>query len=336
MYFVIKNDFLSALDFFIMKLGILFIVVLIGSIQCSFARTAFNDDFDRPFDPLDENSFYEYSFTDLDNLVVTNTVEEGRLTITTNPYTTTVAQGETGALDHVKVLHYLREAYAPGHDKKVVRGTARIGATHYGLSSHPFPDDVVSDPEDDIRLGSCALNSIDLDTYVVADFFISNNGLWPYYERLPFGRTEENNYRAFSQTKRAADRKPADMHTLSVEYDATWGRISWLIDETVVMVANTIGHPIVGQGVKTIIDHGGVNEHVVPESFSYGFGCFTLLDGTDPNDPNQFEGLAMLYDGDGPSYTIPETFYEEEPDDEDRIWGQGSALTLGNFKVTQF
>lgn len=294
------------------------------------ADKVFKTTFNKPHDPSDPDSPWAYSFTDLANLEVTNHISEGRLNQIVNPFTTTVPQGPTGGLDHVKVLQYLKEpTIATGEG--IIRFNARMGAQHYNVSDHPFPNSRVRNPEDDLRLANCMLNLIDLNTFVVADFVLTNTGIWAFYERLPFGRTPSNNYHSFTQVKKVLQRTPDQLHRLSIEYNAPFGSISWYIDNEVVMNVFTIGHPLVGTGVVTIIDLGGVDQVVSPTGFSSGFGCFTILDAVDPNNPDGV-GLVKLDNTPG-QYVAPASFHDTNSMSYNRLWGQGSILTVGSFNI---
>lgn len=72
-----------------------------------------------------------------------------------------------------------------------------------------IPYTIYGNREDDIRLGSCAVNFIDFEKMLVADMFLTNTGVWALYERLPFARSETNIYAAFTFVKRVADASQA-------------------------------------------------------------------------------------------------------------------------------
>ena len=301
------------------------------------ARELAEYSFDRPYDPTDPNSPFAYGFFDTTQLEITNNVIGGRLTQVSNPYTVTAPSNPIGgAVEHVKFLQLSVDSYTPGHEKKLLKVTARMGAQHYNMSKHPFPSEYVTRPEDDVRLGSCALNAVSLDTFLVLDFMITNYGIYALYERLPFGRTEDNVYRAFTQIKRVADRSPDDLDELAIQYDANWGIATWFVNDRAVFTVQQLGKMYHGDEVRTLIDLGGVNEIVAPETFNFGFGCFTLLDAVDYFNPSSEAGLVDLCTGYDCGYVTPTEFYDEEYDSINRLWGQGSALTLSKLRVDSF
>jgi hypothetical protein len=54
--------------------------------------------------------------------------------------------------------------------------------------------DAVADPDDDLRLASVALDTIDFDTSMVFDAFLTSTRVYAVYERLPFGRASMGAY----------------------------------------------------------------------------------------------------------------------------------------------
>lgn len=318
----------------LVKVFILLCLLLGVSSHPSEPTYAFEDDFSGPYNPLNPHSPYGYAFTDVDNLVVTNNAMEGRLTQVSNPFTTTVPQTFLGGLDHIKVLQYIKTPFTPGPVQKLVKCEARIGAQHYGVDDHPFPEELVRNPQDDPRLAVCALNSVNYEHLVVADIMLTNNGIWALYERLPFLKNETYNYHAFTQMKKVGSRTPDDMHKLSIEYDAKWKSLTWRVDGMSVMSVYKIGHPLVDSDIVTLIDHGGEDEIVEPLDFSYGFGCFTLLDGIDPHNPSCPIGLVRL-DWNYEDYVSPSGFFDDVSLESNRLWGQGSAITVGRITVQQ-
>lgn len=289
-------------------------------------------DFNAPYDPSNPSNDFTFQFFDPSTLSITNTIIDGRLIQTVNPYTVTAPSNPVGgAVEHVKMLQLSREVYYPGNSHGIVSVTARMGAQHYNMSEHPFPSSYVTNPQDDVRLGSCALNAVSLETFMVFDFMITNEGIYALYERLPFARSEDNYYRAFTQMKRLADRKPNEMHLLKIEYNAAWGVATWYVDGRQAVSVSSLG--TVSSKFKTMIDLGGEDQVVHPNHLSFGWGCFTLLDAVDYHTYHSEVGLVDLCAGYDCGYETPESFYDEDYVGEYRLWGQGSAVSLGKIKI---
>lgn len=76
--------------------------------------------------------------------------------------------------------------------------------------------------------------------------------------------------------------------------------------------------------------------------FHAGFGCFTLLDAADPNNPsNKATGLLRLNPSEAVTYVVPSTFAVDGITDAAagantalRLWGQATRLKVSKFEVT--
>lgn len=275
--------------------------------------------------PLGGGEFYVGNDADIDQ-------QANEIIQTAEPFEVTIGLGPLGGLDHVKTLQYRSQPFAPGNEG-IVSYELRLSGS-VSLPSHPFPPELVSNPEDDLRLASLAMNILDLETFIVADFFLTNTGIWAFSERLPFGWTfPDGVYAAYSQVKRVADRTPDQVHDFKIQYDKLAGEIRWYVENTLVLSTNTIGTPMPEEnGVMTLLDHGGTAEIVSPNSFFCGWGQFTLLDMTDPNNSDSTQGLVRLSDVEG-FYVKPASFWDVNSEEENRLFGQGVTSIIQKFKV---
>jgi len=143
-------------------------------------------------------------------------------------FTSTVApesqSGLAGGIDHVKWLVYMNNQAStgyPGFDAEVGKEfscEATIGGQTFGTQNHPFGT-LVEDPDTDLRLASFALNAVDFETFMVFDFFVTNEQIYAFYERLPFARETLGNYASFSHMIPVHRRKKGDEDRLRVGYD---------------------------------------------------------------------------------------------------------------------
>jgi hypothetical protein len=219
----------------------------------------------------------------------------------------------------------------------ILRYTMQFKGQTFGTGSHPFGA-AVTDSEDDLRLACVAMNMLDYETFVVANFHLTNKGIWAFYERLPFGQNSTGPlgfYRAFSSTKRVASRTAEQVHELVIEYDKDAGEIRWYVGTELVMTADNIGVPIADDpSVKLILDHGGTDTTVSPNGLNAGFGIFTLLDMSDPLEAGMSNtGLVRLNSIEGAPYQNPSVFVDEDSDEANRLFGQGAEITVYNTKV---
>jgi Family of unknown function (DUF6081) len=154
--------------------------------------------------------------------------------------------GLPGGLDHVKWLAYMNHVSAAGiagfgvlPGQELTCETWISGRT-FGTAAHPFGTAIFR-ANDDLRLASVAMNTIDFETFMVFDFFLTNEGIYALYERLPFGRTASDNYAAFTYQVRVASRSPGDSHHLRISHDRTAGTVRWSIGGTKVFRVSRLG-----------------------------------------------------------------------------------------------
>ncbi|GIL77454.1 hypothetical protein Vretifemale_6897 [Volvox reticuliferus] len=103
-------------------------------------------------------------------------------------------------------------------------------------------------------------------------------------------------------------------------------------------------------GMRALLDLGGTDEVATPASFSPGLGCFSLLDGADPNarasTPLATTGLFNLNPtaATGSSrevYAVPRSWQVDSRRNASaaqdlgwRLFGQGTSMTISAFKVS--
>lgn len=280
----------------------------------------------------------------------------GKLTVKakgTNPstgkpmFTKTVAPesqngGLPGGLDHVKWLSYMSHFTAsgqPGFDAvrgRVLSCEAEIGGRTYGTAQNPFGT-LVDDPNDDLRLGSFALNSTDFESFMVFDFFVTNKRVYAFYERLPFGRSGPlGNYAAFSHQIPVFERRNVnDSVKLRISYDRSAGKVSWWVNERKVFEVDRIGYRLQNRQLLTL-DHGGQESLVDVKQLDCGMGLFTLLDGYRPSDIGLVrisEEPYFYYDPNvGPPALAP--MWDDYSAASNRLWGQGAEITVENYRVS--
>ena len=269
-------------------------------------------------------------------------VSSGTNPITGEPaFTKTLAQeqengGIPGAVDHVKWLAYsnhLSSKGFPGFDAvsgKELSFETWISGRTYGTQTHPFGENV-KDPND-MRLASFAFNTMDMETFMVFDFFITNNQIYVFYERLPFGRETLGNYAAFSYKIPVAAREPDDVHKLKISYDKDKGVVSWFINNKKVFSVDKIGYHI--DNKYLILDHGGEEHLVKPDQLVPGIGLFSLLDAYENG-----KGLVRLSSEENFYYNpslknpTPLSFVDELSQESNRLFGQGAKLEVKQMNV---
>ena len=207
------------------------------------------------------------------------------------------------------------------------------GPGRTGTAGHPFGD-AIDDPEDDNRLAAVGMNVIDFESFMVFDFFVTNETIYAIYERLPFGRPVLGNYAAFTFSIPLTSTLPGEQHHLKVAYDKNAGTVRWIVDDIERYAVSAIGHHI-DRSYMTL-DHGGVEQTVAPNQLACGMGMFTLLDGHLPSGT----GLVRLSSVDGFYFDpevgepTPETFLDDESLEQNRLFGQGAELSMTKYVIS--
>lgn len=147
--------------------------------------------------------------------------------------------------------------------------TAEVGLRGFGLRSHPYDD--VAEPTADARLGAGGLISVDLETGIIFDFFLTHSRLYAVYERLALQPDAE--FASFTYCVPVADRTPGTLHRLQVGYDAEAGTAHWTADGQEVLSVDRIGfRSLDTRWLRR--DNGGREELVRPRGLSFGLGLF--------------------------------------------------------------
>jgi Family of unknown function (DUF6081) len=289
-------------------------------------RVLLKDDFRQGLDLRDTWALLRRSssFTADDGIVSTSSQGLYVKAAGTNPLTAEPAFSKTSPdeSDHVKWMadtQHLSSNSVPGFDAvpgQELRCTMWARGQTFGTAAHPFGS-AVTDPNADLRLASFAMNTIDLETGMVFDVWMTNEAIYPYYERLNLSGTAA--YRVFSSVFPPVRRTPREQVKVTVSYNRAAGVVRWLVNDTEVARVGTIGLP--APGAATIIDRGGIPEAAAPRQLNCGMALFTLLDGALPPSGS---GLLSLE----PPYAFPTGFVGGP-----NLFGQGAELQVERFEV---
>lgn len=250
-------------------------------------------------------------------------------------------QGLPGLLDHVKWLAYIQHessAGLPGFDAPPdgeLVFEAQVGGRTYGTEGHPFGE-AVTDPEDDLRLASTAVNAFDPETLLVVDFFLTNTRIYAFYERLPFARRQLGDYASFSYAIPVARRSPHQQHRLALHYDRSAGRVRWVADGDEVFRMERLGHRLASSR-HLVLDHGGEETRIAPRQLNGGMGMFSLLDGARPGQAGaalvRLSSAEDFYFAPAVGQPRPQTFLDDKSARAGRLFGQGASLTVARYTV---
>jgi hypothetical protein len=225
----------------------------------------------------------------------------GTLALEAHRFTLTRRDGH----DNVKALIYSTTEFAPG-ERGILGVATTMRVETFGTGHNPYRVD-----PGDVRLGCGALNTIDLKTWMVFDFFVSGSRIVPLYERLPFGANAGDPYPAFSELIPIdVVIRQGEWHHYAIHYDRAHDRVEWIVDGTTVAVREAVGAPPGERGPIVKID-----------SMKIGGGLFTMY-GDLCNDCRRSQdrpGIAGL----DPSYART-------------LFGQGASVEFKPFVVTRY
>ncbi|MFD6307722.1 DUF6081 family protein [Streptomyces sp. NPDC060223] len=147
--------------------------------------------------------------------------------------------------------------------------TAEMGLRGFGLRSHSYED--VAEPTAAPGLGAGGLISVDLETGIIFDFFLTHSRLYAVYERLAL--RPDVPFASFTYCVPVTDRAPGQLHRLGISYDAAAGTVHWKADGKQVLSVDRIGfRALDAQWLRR--DNGGQEEAVRPRGLSFGLGLF--------------------------------------------------------------
>lgn len=243
----------------------------------------------------------------------------------TNPVTGEPAFAAGGTnrneFDHTKWMadtrHVSSNSY-PGFDAvpgQVLSCTMWAQGQAFGTEPQPYGS-AVGDPESELRLASFAMNTIDSETGMVFDVWMTNTKIYPYYERL---NLEGAAYHAFSSFFPGVPRVTNDDNVVTVADEPSGGVVRWIINGVVAAVVDKIGFP--SPQATLVIDRGGTAQLAAPRQLNCGMAFFTLVDG---GLPPIGEGLVSL----GGSYVFPTSFVGGPT-----LFGQGVEMQVRKFEV---
>ena len=310
-----------------------FFLVCVFLVCSSSKNVEWYDSFDQgTFNPADSSSSYFY-FTEGDYVANDGTLTPTQKGLVTNvyPFIKTVAQSPYGVLDHVKNL-FFHKTFWTVQTNEILRCEIKQQFQYFPASNH-FGDHVTNE-NNDLRLGTCGLVMLDTVNWIVADFFQTNEENIPFYERLPFGKTDTYNYKAFSSLKMGVNRRNKNLQNsdrLAIEYDRANHKLTYFVNGEKVHHITNIGHPAADMDLIQMQD--GPEETIDVTRFLCGMGCFTMMDMQNPLNLYDPDGLVRLI---SPNvYTIPNVFYDDLSLESNRIWGQGAVAVREHFLVSK-
>ena len=290
-------------------------------------------------------------------------IDEEGLTVNSNPFKTTIPQGN----EHPKWLRYWNDPFELSDDYEIYYETEIAVKQYIDVDTLPVEfRNRIRNIDEDIRLCSGAINTLDPVTWSVCDIFLSNEKIYCFVERLPFGKDPtlppNESYAAYSACVAVAKRGDDSLNDfVKIAIGLRKSGVSYYINDELVFNVPRYGVRQLDQ--YRILDHQGISEPIQVNSSFLGFGTFSLLDMQMPD--NYARQLVVNDFGTNQSASglvqldLPETYGETLPGQLDgdnrpivdqnvtwavpfvqgvdntkyKLFGQGAVLRIKNFKV---
>ncbi|MER6343668.1 DUF6081 family protein [Streptomyces sp. NPDC001595] len=245
--------------------------------------------------------------------------------------------GGQGDADHLKWLAWPQRTSSQGFPGFDTPGTGKLAcATRMavrttGTERHPFGAAVTS-PRTDPRLAAGSLVTIDPETNLVFDFFVTDNRVYAFYERL---RSPGSTYAAFSYAVPVATIAEGQSVAYEIALSQGGTQVTWKVNGVTVLTVDRIGTLALDRR-HLLIDHGGIPQTVAPRQLQCALGTFTLLDGAGADG----KGLVRLDSTENAYYKPsvgapqPQAFHDDRSLSGSRLWGQGAQLRVSSFTVS--
>jgi uncharacterized protein DUF6081 len=226
--------------------------------------------------------FEQPGFISRDPAAKVSTMKE-ELTVDIPHYTLTTI----GVNDHPKFMIYSNtmnsETGFPGFkapDNGEIYYEANIVVETYGTENNPF-----NVPADDFRLSSGGMVSIDFDTFMVYDFFMTPTKAYALYERLPFDQKVKDPAAFFTYVIPLIDLESGVKYHYKLSYNKSKYLIMYYIDGKRVFEIDEFGRRLASDyeeysQFKDIPGSGNPNDLPIVQSNQriVGSGLFTMLD----------------------------------------------------------
>uniref|UniRef100_A0A6C0C9M6 Uncharacterized protein n=1 Tax=viral metagenome TaxID=1070528 RepID=A0A6C0C9M6_9ZZZZ len=209
----------------------------------------------------------------------TTTIDSNGLFVNAPQFVSTIPTGN----EHVKNLRYYKNPFILSDDYETLYETEIAVDQYIPINNIPsgfLPR--IRNIYEDIRLCSGAINTIDPETFLVTDIFLSRDKIYCFVERLPFGQSNTNFYAAYSAAFPAGGRggnAANDFVKVGIGLQKTSAK--YYINDELVFTVPRFG--VRQNDPLRMLDHKGVAEATSMSSSYFGFGLFSLLDMQLPN-----------------------------------------------------
>jgi hypothetical protein len=222
------------------------------------------------------------------------------LTIDSSLFTFTIPTGN----DHSKWLRLTTNLIPLNKSHEVI--LEEEIAVQQIIKPNTVPSEFISrirNIKEDLRLCSGGMVVIDVYTWMVFGFMLTDECIYAYYERLPFGKPAWNdgkmsplgNYSAFTNAVLVSSRNKSDplndYTRLGIGIHRGRGDVNWYINGTRVHTWSKIGVNMPEE--YRLINYGGVEKNININTVRVGFGTFSFMDGSLPHNYGR-EGVVTI------------------------------------------
>lgn len=253
---------------------------------------------------------------------------ESRLSVRTNRLAVDIPRfslAATGYHDHMKFMVFRNcrnpDTGLPGFkapDGAALRCDVRARFRMKGTGTNPYHA-----PEDDFRLSSGVLLSMDYETNTSFGFVVAGAQVYALYERRISGLPQESSSSMFCYIKPVHEIEAGSEHFYSLLYHKQQSTATWMIDHEPVFSWNRFGKRLSKEDEQYCVAQGPSRQIKVPESDLvasnqrlFGAGVFTFMDAATAD-------ARKLVDVD--NVDVPAS---------KKVFGQGGELIFGDFTVS--
>ena len=321
-----------------------FVIAIICVLACQVVCiTLFEEKFDSTWDPSVTTSQWMW-------VLPTKVNQRGsQVTITVDPVSRKFDLPYPYGIDTVSQAAWLPRnirSFSVGKTQ-TLRVTVDSSFTRLGSNKHPFGN-LVTNPTDDPRLGSCGFLIQEPVSQTTACSFHSNNYIWNWHDRFAFPKTTgydasndqvlKPSYKGFVSWKNGGRTLPQN-NKVSIEYDRKNQEFRWYLNGKLTRRSqNPGGYPQSdSRDVSLFSSHPNATSSTVDiEALTLTFACVVEPDKVDPFNSKSVTGLVNHNQPDS-LYELPQQWFSNNTnsanDFEYLAFGQTLTYKMKSVKV---
>lgn len=265
--------------------------------------------------------------------------------IDSNPYNIYMPPSATPWADHFKwYVQTINELIIRQSD---VIGVEWLTSVHtYRTGYSPFNSSYVED--EDLRLASAQFMASDLDvTGLNFGFIVTNDRVYGLYMKFPGVLT----FDAWMFVMPLRARRSCDINKLRLEINSGCKKVTYMVDNEIAYCLNNVGLRLTNTNLK-VQEFGGQDSLAFPKQLWFSFGTTSFLNWYPAckdiychncHFPAIRMGLVDLGNATAPvacdpvlGCPTPASYLTDGSNPIYQIWGQGTIIEIGGFKVDRY